>query len=176
MTSSLPEESELKPENILHEQTNSVNAQKRINRKSKIPLDSEKESRTIFVKNLPNNMKPSKIEKLFKKYGAVESVRLRCAPLADPRVPKKVAIIKSKFHPERSNICAFVCFTSPESVTLALEANGMIVADHHIMVDKAMETRDHDQRKAIFVGNVPFCKLALLNFNVFQPLFLLNFK
>ncbi|XP_067000963.2 RNA-binding protein 34 isoform X2 [Anabrus simplex] len=140
---------------------NMKNAKKRLRKKEKKnktqhPVDEEKESRTIFVKNLPNKLKKSKIRKLFDKYGTIQSVRLRCVALSDPRIPKKVAVIKEKFHPDRSNISAFICFESSESATAALAANGMVIDDHHVLVDKAIQEKTHDQRRAVFVGNVPF--------------------
>nr|CAD7264800.1 unnamed protein product [Timema shepardi] len=136
----------------------SVKSNKRVRKKKRIPRDEEKESRTIFVGNVPNSWNKFKIKRYFSKYGAVESLRLRCPPLADPRVPKKVAIIKKKFHPDRTNIHVFVCFVEKESAYKALAANGTLLDEHHIQVDLAEKgsKAEHDPRKAIFIGNLPF--------------------
>jgi nucleolar protein 12 len=85
-------------------------------------------------------------------------VRLRCPPLADPRVPKKVAVIKRDFHPDRNSMHAFVRFVDKESARNALVLNGTVFEEHHIRVDMAAGTTNHDQKKAVFLGNVPFGK------------------
>nr|CAD7401435.1 unnamed protein product [Timema cristinae] len=145
---------------ILREKSKDFSAKsnKRVRKKKRIPRDEEKESRTIFVGNVPNSWNKFKIKRYFSKYGAVESLRLRCPPLADPRVPKKVAIIKKKFHPDRTNIHVFVCFVEKESAYKALAANGTLLDEHHIQVDLAENSSkaEHDPRKAIFIGNLPF--------------------
>ena len=140
-------------------------ALKRLNnkRKREVLLENEdviKEhnARTIFVGNVPHDVTIKKLTKLFEKYGSVESVRLRCPPLADPRVPKKVAVIKRDFHPERNSMHAFVRFVDVESAHKALVFNGTVFEDHHIRVDIASRKVDHDQKKAVFLGNVPFGK------------------
>ncbi|CAG2057683.1 unnamed protein product, partial [Timema podura] len=136
----------------------SVKSSKRVRKKKRIPRDEEKESRTIFVGNVPNSWNKFKIKRYFSKYGAVENLRLRCPPLADPRVPKKVAIITKKFHPDRTNIHVFVCFVEKDSAYKALAANGALLDEHHIQVDLAEKNSkaEHDPRKAIFIGNLPF--------------------
>jgi nucleolar protein 12 len=143
--------------------SNAVCAVKRLKnrRKREVLLENEdviKEhnTRTIFVGNVPHDITVKKLTRLFGKYGRVESVRLRCAPLADPRVPKKVAVIKRDFHPERSSMHAFIRFVDVESAQKALVFNGTVYQDHHIRVDMASKKVDHDQKKAVFLGNVPF--------------------
>lgn len=119
--------------------------------------DPEKNSRTVFVGNVPL-VHSKKLHKFFSKYGVVESVRLRCAPLDDPRVSKKVAVIKNKFHPQRSSINAFVVFKTSDNAKSALEANGTVFHDHHLRVDlaKTVDRKQVDSRKSIFVGNLNF--------------------
>ncbi|XP_069671691.1 RNA-binding protein 34 [Periplaneta americana] len=141
---------------------NAMCAAKRIKKKRKkqIAVENqdvikEHDSRSIFVGNVPNKIRTGQLKKLFKKYGKVEAVRLRSAPLADPRVPKKVAVIKKSFHPNRTSIHAYVRFVDVESAKKALAANGKLFADHYLRVDMASKT-DHDQKKAVFLGNVPF--------------------
>ncbi|KDR08159.1 RNA-binding protein 34 [Zootermopsis nevadensis] len=133
--------------------------EKKMRRKITLQNEDVKENRvarSIFVGNVPHSVTMKKLKRLFKKYGTVESVRLRCPPLADPRVPKKVAVIKRDFHPDRNSIHAFVTFHDSESAQKALVANGTIFEEHHIRVDMASGKTDYDQKKAVFLGNVPF--------------------
>jgi nucleolar protein 12 len=125
-------------------------------------ITKEREDRSIFVGNVPHNITVKKLKKMFEKYGKVESVRFRCPPLADPRVPKKVAVIKRDFHPDRSSMHAFVRFVDVESAQKALVANGTLLQEHHLRVDMASGKSNHDQKKAVFVGNVPFGKFIFL--------------
>lgn len=119
-------------------------------------VTKERNERTIFVGNVPHDITVKKLKKLFEKYGTVESVRLRCPPLADPRVPKKVAVIKRDFHPERNSMHAFIRFVDAQSAHKALVFNGTVFEDHHIRVDMASGKANYDQKKAVFLGNVPF--------------------
>lgn len=50
--------------------------------------DDEKETRTVFVGNLPTSFNPKKVKSVFKEYGAVESVRLRSVAVAGTAVDK----------------------------------------------------------------------------------------
>lgn len=139
--------------------SNAINALTRIKlkqNKGKPVLDTEQEERTIFVKNLPHTLNKKKIKKIFKKFGEIETVRLRCAAVEDLKISKKFAVIKNKFHAERSTISAFVRFKLKESALSALAANGTIVEDHHIFVDQALNSNKHDQKRSVFLGNVPF--------------------
>ncbi|XP_046402768.1 RNA-binding protein 34 [Ischnura elegans] len=139
---------------------NAANAAKRLQAgkvlvKEKV-VNPEEDKRTIFVGNLPCNIKVVKLKKLFKSYGDIESARLRCPPVKDPKIPKRVAAIKKDFHPERTNIVGFVRFSSEEEAIAALKGNGMLYKDHHLRVDLASRSGTHDQKKAVFVGNLHF--------------------
>jgi nucleolar protein 12 len=152
--------SSVKPDTVTSTPAGAVKRLKN-KRKREVLLENEdviKEhnTRTIFVGNVPHDITAKKLRKLFEKYGTVESVRLRCPPLADPRVPKKVAVIKRDFHTERNSMHAFIRFVDVESAHKALVFNGTVFQDHHIRVDMALRKVDHDQKKAVFLGNVPF--------------------
>ncbi|XP_052123175.1 RNA-binding protein 34 [Frankliniella occidentalis] len=142
--------------------TFSRNAARRIHLKknTKKHVDEpEREARTIFVGNIPYaHAKKKKLIKFFSSYGNVESIRFRCAPLKDPRMSKKVAVIKHEFHPERSSICAFVVFKSESEAIHAKEANGAVYHDHHLRVDMAGNAakKEFDPKKCVFIGNVAF--------------------
>lgn len=64
--------------------------------------------RTLFVGNVPITLSKAALTKFFSKYGAVESLRIRGVPVADVRVPKKVAFIKKEFHPKRTSVLCYV--------------------------------------------------------------------
>ncbi|CAB3370101.1 Hypothetical predicted protein [Cloeon dipterum] len=118
-------------------------------------IEEEKNTRTIFIGNLPKEISKEKIEQLFKKFGKIESVRYRNAPVADIRVPKKVATIKKDFHSKRTSISALIVFEKIDSVQKALKMNGTVVDGHHIRVDKAVKDKAVDPYSAIFIGNLP---------------------
>lgn len=67
-----------------------LRAAKKKQRKENILKHAE---RTIFVGNLPKDISTDELKKVFKKYGTIESARLRSAPIADTRLPKKVSVI-----------------------------------------------------------------------------------
>ena len=111
-------------------------AEEEENRKKKLAEkkpDPEKDSRTVFVGNLPTTVlekasslfstnhfsakfsilhnvypgpqKASKeLKRRFAQYGAIESVRFRSIAVAAPNVPRKFAVAQRKLHPERDNL------------------------------------------------------------------------
>ncbi|KAL3873562.1 hypothetical protein ACJMK2_036661 [Sinanodonta woodiana] len=130
--------------------------QQRLKRKLKLKRIKDTDPRTIFIGNLPLSVTKKKLLKLFKKYGDIETIRYRCLPPADPKIPKKVVAIKKDFHSQRHNCVAYICFTTKEGAVKALESNGMQVEDLHIHVDLASQSKDKDKNRSIFVGNIPF--------------------
>lgn len=85
---------------------------KGLNEKQKAKEKSENmkifADRTLFVGNVPLALSKAALKKFFSKYGAVESLRIRGVPVADVRVPKKVAFIKKEFHPKRTSVLCYV--------------------------------------------------------------------
>ncbi|XP_014270232.1 RNA-binding protein 34 [Halyomorpha halys] len=116
----------------------------------------ERENRTIFVGNLPKTVERHQLQKWFSRFGKVECVRLRSAPIADLELPKKVAVIKKSFHDNRSNIHAYIRYKDVEGAQNALQANCTKYNDYVIRVDHARHKGGYDGKKAVFVGNVPF--------------------
>ena len=53
----------------------------------------------------------------------------------------QVAVIKGKFHEERSNIAAYVRFTEKEMAVKATAFNGSVLEGHTIRVDLAAASR-----------------------------------
>lgn len=84
------------------------NAEKRVHNKQNAQQEAQAKDRTIFVGNVPINVRKDKLKKFFMKFGQVESVRLRGIPVADVRVPKKVAYIKKQFHPDRTSLYCYI--------------------------------------------------------------------
>jgi len=120
-------------------------------------VDLEMEKRTIFVGNLPTtSIKKKQLKKLFADFGKVETVRFRCAGRPDLKTTKKVAVITGMFHDDRDNINAYVRFSKEEEAAAACACNGQIVEGHTIRVDMALDGKKHDQKKAIFLGNLHF--------------------
>jgi nucleolar protein 12 len=119
-------------------------------------IDQKSEERTVFVGNLPTTIKKKDLSKIFKSYGKIEAVRLRGAAPKSFNISKKHSVIKKKFHPDKTNINAYVRFSSKLEAEGALGANGVIQDGFHIRVDLATPTKKHDNKRSIFVGNLPF--------------------
>lgn len=127
--------------------------------------DPAKEARTIFVGNLPFTVTPKVLKKHFRIFGKIDTVRLRGAARPDIKTTKKVAIIKRKFHEERTNIIAYVRFVSVDDAHKSLAMNGKEFKGKVLRVDMAQSELDkddekvvveRDQSKAVFVGNLSF--------------------
>ncbi|XP_013385011.1 RNA-binding protein 34 isoform X2 [Lingula anatina] len=127
-----------------------------VKKRNKYKPDKQKDSKTIFVGNLPAKIKKKALEKMFKKYGNIESIRLRNAVSSDPKVSKKLAVIKKDFHPNKKNINAYIVFEECEQAQNALKCNGEEVEGNHIRVDLSSAAKEHDNRRSIFLGNLPF--------------------
>ncbi|CAM9783527.1 unnamed protein product, partial [Ectocarpus sp. 8 AP-2014] len=81
--------------------------------------DEEKESRTVFVGNLPTSFTPKKVKAAFKEYGAVESVRLRSVAVqgmavdkaGDQQLVRKVCVNRGMVDEEvKSSVNAYVVY------------------------------------------------------------------
>jgi len=118
--------------------------------------DPEKEARTVFIGNLPVTCKKQELKKIFVDFGKIEAVRFRCATRPDLKTTKKVAVIKGKFHEESSNIAAYVRFTEVEMAVKATAFNGSLIEGHAVRVDLAAAARSHDNKRAVFLGNLDF--------------------
>lgn len=89
----------------------SLNKRKKIvgdSEEQMISEDPEVKARTIFVGNVPIKCTKKDLKKHFRKYGIIESVRVRGVPAANPKLPKKVVLIKQEFHPERNNLICYI--------------------------------------------------------------------
>ena len=113
-----------------------------------------RESRTLFVGNLPPTITRRRVRQLFSQHGRVESVRLRSIVVEKGRLPVRVAKRK---HAQISSaaINSYVVFADEEDARKALELNGTCVANRHIRVDMATR-EDHAHDRSVFVGALPY--------------------
>lgn len=124
---------------------------------------------------MPTHIKASKLSKWIETtlgvdssttQSIVESVRFRSVAVADPKLPKRVAIQKGLLHDARDSLNAYVVFTEEKWVAIAVEqVNGreLEVDDKkwRIRVDtvsspKTAAASKHDNAFTIFCGNLPF--------------------
>ncbi|CAG2119936.1 unnamed protein product, partial [Medioppia subpectinata] len=118
--------------------------------------NEEKNERTVFVGNLPQNITIKYLKKLFKSCGEIQSIRLRGAVPEEQKMSKKVAVITKSFNSSKDNINAYVVYKSTDDMLKAIKLNGTEIDGHHIRVDKAVKDVSHDSSRSIFVGNLPF--------------------
>ncbi|XP_058777455.1 nucleolar protein 12-like [Vicia villosa] len=127
--------------------------------------DEDKLLRTIFVGNLPLKVKKKTLLNEFKKFGEVESVRIRSVPLQDTKIPRKGAILAKKIHELAESVNAYIVFKTEESAQASLAHNMTVVEGFHIRVDRACPPRKklkgdtsqlYDNKRTVFVGNLPF--------------------
>ncbi|PIN06794.1 Splicing factor 3b, subunit 4 [Handroanthus impetiginosus] len=127
--------------------------------------DENKLLRTIFVGNLPLKLKKKEIAQEFAKFGEVESVRIRSVPIIDGKIPRKGAVIKKQINENGDSVHAYIVFKSEESAQASLAHNMAVVGGNHIRVDRACPPRKklkgddsplYDNKRTVFVGNLPF--------------------
>ena len=119
-------------------------------------INPETEARTVFVGNLPSSTKKQVVKTLFSQFGKVETVRFRCAARPDMKTTKKVAVITHKFHEERNNINAYVRMSSIKEAVAACSLNNTQVDGLTVRVDMALKGKSHDNKRAVFLGNLDF--------------------
>ena len=118
----------------------------------------EKDRSTVFVGNVPLGTKEKELSKLFKAYGAVESVRFRSVPLNPKgKEPLKVAFHRGAYVEGRDTMCAYVVFkTMAAAEKAAKEANNTLFKDKHLRVDAASNTPAYPPKRSVFVGNLAY--------------------
>lgn len=146
-----------------------VNEKKKDNKgekrtREKHKFDFERNSRTVFVGNLPTDIDKDGVMKLFKSCGPVESARIRSIVPEKETLSPKVAIIAKKIHPKVNSFNAYVVFKTNEddsSIKKALAMNGKEINGHRIRVDRASRPKAKKEtltsrKKSVFVGNLRF--------------------
>ncbi|XP_014613977.1 PREDICTED: nucleolar protein 12-like [Polistes canadensis] len=126
--------------------------------KKKVSSESKNDSRTIFISNIPKQVTKEEIRKLFKKFGEIESIRVRSVIPIDLKMSKKVAAIKKKIHPKVETIIMFIIYKLEEGAKKATSMNGKQLKGNYLkvdIVDKNSRIKP-DEKKAVFLGNLPF--------------------
>lgn len=125
----------------------------------------ERDKRTIFIGNVPKETDRSALKKAFRKFGIIESLRMRGIVSENPKLPLKVAAILKKHHPKIKVVCYFITFKEEDSAKKALSMNGKKWDGNILRVDICNQTQKPDQAKAVFLGNLPFSKY--LHFSIY---------
>jgi RNA recognition motif-containing protein len=81
--------------------------------------DPERLSRTAFVGNVPAVTTRKELKRLFKPFGVVENVRLRGVIAANPKLPKKSALLARRLHKDCDTLLAYVVFKRPTAAATA---------------------------------------------------------
>ncbi|XP_066467553.1 RNA-binding protein 34 [Tiliqua scincoides] len=116
-----------------------------------------KNKRTIFVGNLPVSCTAQMLIVFFKEYGQIESVRFRSLIPDEDTLSRRMAAIKRKIHPNMKYVNAYIVFKEEHAANNALKRNGSEFASgFHIRVDLASKSTCHDNKKSVFVGNLPY--------------------
>ncbi|XWS62174.1 hypothetical protein CRYUN_Cryun07bG0188400 [Craigia yunnanensis] len=127
--------------------------------------DESKLLRTVFVGNLPIKVKKKVLIKDFSKFGEIESVRIRSVPVNDTKKPRKGAIMLKQINEKADSVHAYIVFKTEQSAEASLAHNMAVVAGNHIRVDRACPPRKklkgenaplYDNKRTVFVGNLPF--------------------
>lgn len=119
----------------------------------------EKESRTLFVGNVPVKVKMTAIKNLFKKFGVIEAIRLRSVAVNNLKVPKRVSIMKNDLNSVKDTANVYIRFKTIEQAKSALVLNATKFEGHILRVDMALNTgHKENKKKGIFIGNLPFSK------------------
>lgn len=127
--------------------------------------DESKLLRTIFAGNLPLKIKKKELVKEFGKFGEVESVRIRSVPIVDGKIPRKGAVIQKRFNENGDSVHAYIVFMTEDSAQASLVLNMAVIGGNHIRVDRACPPRKklkgdnshlYDNKRTVFVGNLPF--------------------
>ncbi|KAI8638337.1 hypothetical protein BD408DRAFT_446855 [Parasitella parasitica] len=120
---------------------------------------AEKELRTIFVGNLPveciEKEGYKQLETRFKDYGKIESIRFRSVAFSEP-MDRKSAFIARKLHSSRDVLNAYIVFSKKEEADKACKLNGVVFMNKHLRVDGASNDKQHDRKRSVFLGGLPF--------------------
>ncbi|KAF9154747.1 Nucleolar protein 12 [Actinomortierella ambigua] len=130
------------------------------NSKKKKADDPERRARTLFVGNLSVSAISKgdfkTLKQRFSEYGTIESIRFRSVAFSE-LLPRKIAFITGKLHPERDVVNAYIVYKEKESIAKAVAGmNGQLFLNKHVRVDNADGEKNHNPKKSVFVGNLAF--------------------
>ena len=115
--------------------------------------EDSRDERTIFVGNVPMSLPKKKVIKMFSVHGKVESARMRCAAVSPGKLPIKVAR-KLKKQLVGGVVNWYVVMTTVDEAKQCLDLNGTEIDGRHLRIDMATPTNDN--RRTVFIGNLPF--------------------
>lgn len=69
---------------------------------------------------------------------------------------RKSAFISRKLHSSRDVLNAYIVFNTKEAADKASELNGVVFMDKHLRVDGASNDKQHDRKRSVFLGGLPF--------------------
>lgn len=115
--------------------------------------DDPRNSRTLFIGNLPLNTTKKDVLKLVSPFGTIESLRQRSAAIGPGKLPVPVARKLGK-QLTGTSLNYYIVMATEDSASACLDLNGHDVGGRHIRVDLATPT--NDTQRSVFVGNVPF--------------------
>lgn len=124
-------------------------------------LKDERVDRTVFVGNISQDTDQKDVKKVFKKFGAIEAVRIRGVIPVNPQLPKRVALLTKNLAPFSDSFQAYVVFKESQSVDddidkACQELNMTVLKDRHIRVMRAQSQRSGPRKQSLFIGNLPF--------------------
>ncbi|NXC98611.1 RBM34 protein, partial [Certhia familiaris] len=126
-------------------------------RKRKRVANEAADRRTVFVGNLPVSCTLQVLKSLFVKYGQIQSIRFRSLVSGFKQCNVSFSCSRRKVHPNVKSINAYVVFKEECDAQKALKENGTEIASgFHIRVDTASETGSHDNKRSVFLGNLPY--------------------
>lgn len=69
---------------------------------------------------------------------------------------RKSAFIARKLHSSRDVLNAYIVFSTKEAADKACKLNGVVFMDKHLRVDGASNDKQHDRKRSVFLGGLPF--------------------
>ncbi|KAJ1648282.1 Nucleolar protein 12 [Coemansia asiatica] len=142
------------------EEEDMLNPKSKKKKYARMVQDPDVLKRTIFIGNITiecitDGKVYSQLKAMCAKYGKIKSIRFRSIAFSE-LLPRKVAFVSGKFHSKRESCNAYVEFVHEEAAKKAVELNGTMFQEKHIRVDMADNSRSHDMKRSIFVGNLDF--------------------
>ena len=141
------------------------------------PSSDPRLPRTLFVGNVPTTASRQQLARFFKQFGTVESCRLRSFSVSNPKLTKRVAMIKGAIHPNSQSMNAYIVFDSEQSVEAAVAKNGTVEYEgHKLRLDYADGSKSTATPVrpgvaaglSVFVGNLPFSVSEQQLYDVFD--------
>uniref|UniRef100_A0AC34GNX4 RRM domain-containing protein n=1 Tax=Panagrolaimus sp. ES5 TaxID=591445 RepID=A0AC34GNX4_9BILA len=146
----------LKPKKPEEEDIKVKREKAKLKKKDIVKQRANASDREIFVGNVASTVRRREIEQLFKKFGTIEKVWSRSVVGLSE---KKTQTLVRKYKKMGSNVLNvinfYIRYKSPESITKALEMNGMLFKGLHLRVT-GVNKKSLCVGSSAFVSNLPF--------------------